>query len=178
MTKAEYNRAYYQQNREKVLAQQKAYYQQNREKIRAKKEAFRTVHPLADTWKSMMQRCGYHKGADAKTLARYAGRGITVCNEWRHFKPFENWCLANGWQPGLQLDRIDNDGPYSPENCRFVTRSQNQRNKRNTVMFGDKPVAHWYDTMGHAEGLRYKVFLTRLSRGWPICRALFEPVHK
>lgn len=175
---AEYHRAYYQQNRERILTQMKAYAAKNRERIRAKNKAFRAAHPLKDVWTGMMRRCAFFKGASAEVLAQYAERSITVCEEWRHLKLFEAWCLANGWKKGLQLDRINNDGPYSPENCRFVTPRQNSLNKRNTVMFGDKPVAHWYDTMGHAEGLRYEVFLTRLSRGWPICRALFEPAHK
>lgn len=155
----------------------KSYYQQNREKLLAQRKAYHAAHPLAGVWHTMMQRCGHQKGAHAKDLANYAGRGITVCEEWRHFKPFENWCLANGWQPGLQLDRVDNDGNYSPENCRFVTRSQNCLNRRNTVMFGGKPLAHWYDLMGHAEGVIYDRFRQRFRRGWPICRALFEPVH-
>lgn len=176
---AEYYKAYYQQNREKILIQKKAYRAKNREKIRAKNKAFREAHPLECVWTGMMQRCGHFKGGSAEDLARYAGRGITVCEEWRHLKPFENWCLANGWQPGLQIDRVDNDGNYCPENCRFVTRTQNVRNRRNTVMFGGKSLAHWYDTMGHTERVRYDTFLKRItSYHWPICRALFEPVHQ
>lgn len=156
----------------------KSYYQQNREKILAQRKAYRAAHPLCNVWINMMQRCGLHKGADPYKLSRYAARGVTVCPEWRHFKPFETWALANGWKKGLQLDRIDNDGPYSPENCRFVTPSQNSRNRRSTVMFGGKPLADWYDTMGHTEGLNHLTFLWRFRRGWPICRALFEPVHQ
>lgn len=155
------------------------YYEAHREEILAKRKAYRAAHPLYVVWNAMMQRCGIFKGASAEVLAQYAERGITVCPEWRtSFKPFEAWAVANGYKPGLQLDRIDNNGNYCPENCRFVTPRENSLNKRNTVMFGDKPVAHWYDTMGHAKGLRYETFLIRLSRGWPICRALFEPVHQ
>lgn len=80
-----------------------------------------------DTWTHMRERClnprhsKYH---------RYGGRGITICDEWRDDPvAFCAWATANGWQPGLQLDRINNDGNYEPGNCRFVTHAENQRNR-------------------------------------------------
>ncbi len=63
---------------------------------------------------------------------RYGGRGITICDEWLNdVSTFVEWALANGFQPNLQIDRIDNDGSYSPENCRWVTAQTNSRNRRN-----------------------------------------------
>jgi len=139
--------------------------------------AYRRRHPLEKVWEAMMMRCGHHKGASAKQLAHYAERGITVCPEWRHFKPFENWCLANGWKPGLQIDRIDNDGPYSPKNCRFVTRSRNQRNKTNTVKVRGVPIADFYDAYANKEVLRYHTFKSRITKlHWPIEKALYTAV--
>lgn len=83
---------------------------------------------LYSTYVGMKCRC--HSPSHDR-YAVYGARGITVCQEWREsFSTFEQWALQNGYGPGLQLDRIDNDLGYSPENCRFVTASENNRNKR------------------------------------------------
>lgn len=60
----------------------------------------------------------------------YGGRGITICDDWLEYAPFSEWAKANGYEKGLEIDRINNDDNYYPENCRFVTRSINGRNKR------------------------------------------------
>lgn len=144
-------------------------------------KAYRALHPLRSVWKGMMVRCGLHKGGDAETLAYYAGRSITVCEEWRKsYKPFEAWALVNGWQPGLQLDRVDNDGPYSPENCRFVTRSQNMCNRHNTILAAGIPLMTWYNaykTKMNELGLSYKLVRYRFTKqGWSLEDSLFTPV--
>lgn len=69
----------------------------------------------------------------------YGGRGITVCEEWmRNPQSFVDWAFAHGWKRGLQIDRIDNDGPYSPINCRWVTSAENNRNRRNNKLDVEK----------------------------------------
>lgn len=91
-------------------------------------------HPLHVIWYDMRQRCGVVKGADGYKAERYEKRGITVCDEWRDdFKAFYDWAIANGWKKGLQLDRKNNDLGYSPDNCQWVTPSENCRNRRNTI---------------------------------------------
>lgn len=63
------------------------------------------------------------------------GRGIDICKEWKHdFIEFYNWCMANGYDKTLQLDRIDNDRGYAPSNCRFVTNKQNCNNTRRNII--------------------------------------------
>ena len=76
----------------------------------------------------MKQRC-FNK--NCKTFYRYGGRGITVCDEWLKYSNFKEWALNNGYKEGLDIDRIDNNGDYEPNNCRFVTHIDNCYN-RNT----------------------------------------------
>ncbi|RKZ94767.1 MAG: hypothetical protein DRQ46_09415 [Gammaproteobacteria bacterium] len=84
-------------------------------------------HPLYKVWQKMIDRCENQK---AKDYSGYGGRGITVCERWHSIIVFHAWCTANGWKPGLQIDREENDGNYTPENCRFVTRTVNVNNRR------------------------------------------------
>lgn len=74
-----------------------------------------------------MRRC-YEPSHQA--FYRYGGRGITVCDEWHNYEKFALWCQENGASDGLQLDRIDNDSWYSPDNCRFVTPKINASNRK------------------------------------------------
>jgi hypothetical protein len=66
--------------------------------------------------------------------ANYGGRGITVCDTWqKDFMAFHNWAITADFHPLLVLDRIDNDGPYHPDNCRWTTQLVNNRNRRKSV---------------------------------------------
>ena len=89
---------------------------------------FRSDHPLYKKWIGMKTRCYNPR---ATSYEDYGGRGIKVCDEWlRSSDDFILWGLRNGWKEGLQIDRIDNDKNYSPDNCRFVTLQENLKNKR------------------------------------------------
>lgn len=77
------------------------------------------------TWKAMKSRCF---NPHDKVYRRYGGRGITVCGEWKSDYPtFKKWATANGHQDNLTIDRINNDGNYEPNNCQFLTRSENSK---------------------------------------------------
>ena len=75
-------------------------------------------HKLYDVWYAMKHRC---ININNPEYHRYGGRGVSICKEWLDPKIFIEWCLANGYQEGLSIDRINNDGDYTPNNCRFTT---------------------------------------------------------
>lgn len=75
---------------------------------------------------SMHQRCSNPKNG---RFHRYGGRGIKICFEWKRYVAFKTWALANEYAQNLQIDRIDNDGNYCPENCRWVTQKENLKNR-------------------------------------------------
>lgn len=136
------------------------------------------THGLAKTekklhwvWGAMIQRCTNKKSKD---YPDYGGRGISVCDEWRNdFGLFVRWARSNGYAQGLTLDRKDNDGNYSPGNCRFVPLKNQMRNQSKTVMLehnGDiKPLTEWAELYGLSpKTLRARVF----SYGWQVDKAL------
>lgn len=90
----------------------------------------KATHPtLYSAWQNMKARCNqvkHHK------YPRYGGRGIKVCEDWYTILGFSGWALSNGWKEGLTLDRKDADKGYYPENCRWISMSENSRNKRTT----------------------------------------------
>lgn len=96
----------------------------------------KTEHGLSRTrlykiWNGMMARTS----SPASTFyGRYGGRGIKVCEEWGDVHSFIEWATAYGYAPGLQIDRIDNDGDYSPLNCRWVTSAVNCRNRSTSLL--------------------------------------------
>lgn len=87
-----------------------------------------TKHPLYNTWNDMKKRCYNPK---YKNYIHYGGRGIKVYEEWKiDFLTFYNWAIQNGWVKGLSIDRIDVNGNYEPDNCRWVTQEIQCRNTR------------------------------------------------
>lgn len=81
--------------------------------------------PLFSNWHSMKARCN---NPNATGFDGHGGRGIKICKEWvNDFKAFSEWSFKNGYRSGMQLDRIDNDGDYCPENCQWLTRSEHTR---------------------------------------------------
>lgn len=134
-------------------------------------------HPLYRVWQNMLSRC-YNTNVPA--FASYGGRGITVCEEWRYdAAAFCEWAILNGWRHGLQIDRIDNDCGYTPNNCRFVTRSENTRNTRRnclvTAMGETKTIASWVSdsrcTVSYAT-LWARLFIYK----WDASLAIVSPV--
>ena len=125
-------------------------------------------------WDSMLARVNNPKH---KYYKDYGGRGITVCDEWkRDFKCFYNWAIISGYAEGLTLDRIDNDGNYCPDNCRWITHFEQQSNKRNNHILTYNGESHTVMQWSRILNISYNVLFARLRRGWDVERVLSTPV--
>lgn len=90
------------------------------------------INRLYTVWTTMRSRCN---NPNTKSYVNYGGRGIKVCEEWNHYPNFYSWAISNGYDKNAPvgvctLDRIDNDGNYCPENCRWVDSATQAKNKR------------------------------------------------
>lgn len=125
-----------------------------------------SLDPTYTAWAGMHRRCSDQR------MARYGGRGIRVCDEWSDFETFRQWSYASGYAKGLSLDRVNNDGNYSPDNCRWATRKTQSRNKCTNVLLTldgvTKPLVDW----ATAQGISDITIRGRLRRGWDVRRAL------
>lgn len=118
-------------------------------------------------WRRMRERCSNRRCTDWR---HYGGRGIRVCERWQDFMTFLN---DMGEAPsGATIERIDNNGDYEPANCRWGSRKEQARNKRDnkdiTYQGRTQCVAAWAEEIG----IKYSVLSSRLRRGWPVERAL------
>ena len=136
-----------------------------------------TIHGMTDspeyeTWKGMKKRC-YNDNSEY--YHRYGGRGISVCDEW--INDFEVFFSDMGERPdnSYSIDRIDNDGNYTPENCRWASRQQQARNKSEsdlTLYNGEsKTLIEWCEDLN----LNYRTVKSRLKTGWSVHDALNKP---
>ena len=95
----------------------------------------------------------------------YGGRGVTLYPEWSQFKPFMEWALANGYTDEKSIDRKDNDGPYEPSNCHWVTRREQDRNKRSNVWIDYHGERICQQDLARRLGVHYSTIYYRLKTG-------------
>lgn len=129
---------------------------------------------LCSIWRAMKVRCYSTK---SKAYSNYGGRGIAVCDEWKNnLEAFYSWAIAHGYDEHLTLDRIDVNGNYCPENCRWTDRKTQANNTRsNRVIEYDGKrltIAQW----SSETGIKPHTIRRRLELGWTIEKALKTPV--
>lgn len=127
--------------------------------------------PIYRTWCAMLQRCN---NTNNPAYARYGGRGISVCQEWQDFEKFH--ADMGDCPEGMSLDRIDNDGDYCRENCRWATYRQQSNNTRGNVLIEyqgkELSLAQWARELGVSRN----ALAVRYRRGWPVSDILTIPI--
>jgi hypothetical protein len=127
--------------------------------------------PAYKSWQKMLTRCN---NSNDKRYNDYGGRGIKVCDRWYDF---ENFLQDMGERPkGMSIERIHNDSGYYPMNCKWATRKEQMRNRRNNYLVTyngkTKPLVDWAEELG----INYSTLSKRLSRGWTVERAMVPVV--
>lgn len=109
----------------------------------------------------------------------YGGRGIRVCDEWNNsFLSFSEWAGTAGYKEGLSLDRIDVNGDYSPDNCRWATVKTQTNNQRNNHLLEFNGEIHTVSEWSEITGISRSTICCRLKCGWSIDDTLKKPVQK
>lgn len=125
-------------------------------------------------WLGMKSRCNNPR---VDSYPQYGGRGIKVCNEWNDYLAFKEWAISNGYCDNLSIDRIDTNGDYTPQNCRWATLVEQGNNKRNnhllTLDGKTQTMAEW----SREVGIPYSTLKRRINNyGWTTRNALTIPV--
>ena len=128
-------------------------------------------YKLYNVWRSMRGRC---KTPTHQSYKDYGGRGISVCKVWDDdFSTFYSWAIENGYAPGLSLDRIDNNGNYSPSNCRWTNHTVQCNNTRNNHRITFNGETHTLKEWSDIVGISQETLSGRINRyGWSIQDAL------
>lgn len=124
-------------------------------------------------WADMMSRC---RNQNHRAYANYGGRGISVCMRWEEFK---NFLADMGSRPaGLLLDRRNNNGNYEPGNCGWVTRTEQNSNRRNCIFVVEAGESVTIKEACRRRGIKYRPVMKRIrNRGWTVERALSTPIR-
>ena len=133
---------------------------------------------IYDTYKGMMRRCYDPK---FREYHNYGGRGIYVCDEWKNqedykgLKAFVDWAMSNGYTDDLYIDRIDVNGPYSPENCRWVSMSIQNNNRRDNVYLTINNETYTLAQWEAASGVSQNTIRRRLNAGYSPESCVYTP---
>ena len=127
---------------------------------------------LYSIWTSMKYRC---ENKNEPSYVNYGGRGISVCAEWHNYENFKTWALQNGYKDNLTIDRINVNGNYEPDNCRWATRVEQNQNKRNTRYISYKDIKHTSREWEIITGInRIKIYNHSVYHNWTIDKLIKE----
>lgn len=125
--------------------------------------------------RNMKRRCLYKKDRE---YPYYGARGISICDEWKNsFEKFRDWALENGYDETLTLDRIDNNGNYCPENCRWATMKEQNNNTRSCVYVTINGETHTLSQWCEIKGINYYTVMARRRSGWSNEEAISIPIN-
>lgn len=132
---------------------------------------------LHEIWHGLIQRC---TNKNTVNYAYYGGRGIRICDEWRNsYLNFRNWALSIGYNDSLTIDRINNDGDYSPDNCQWVDMKEQGANKRNNIYWTYNGQTKHLSEWARIVGISRMTLCQRVYRSnWSIEEALSIPTRK
>jgi hypothetical protein len=137
-----------------------------------RKHGFSHKERLYVTWQNMRRRCRDPRNS---RWAHYGGKGVRVCTEWEEYVVFRAWALSNGYTDELTIDRIDVDGDYCPENCRWETpKAQANNVSRNHIIRFEGRDYTMSELADHL-GLTYSALQHRIERGWSVERIAEQP---
>lgn len=141
--------------------------------------ANKTIHglyhnPLYRIWQHMIARC---QTTTDEAYDLYGGRGIKVCKRWQDVRNFVT-DMEPGYKPGLTLERIRNDGSYSPNNCRWAGRREQARNRRSNVLLTCQGRTQLMAEWSEETGIPLKTLWMRIKRGWSHEKAILTPLKK
>lgn len=127
-------------------------------------------------WIGMRRRC---YDSNQFGYQRYGGRGISVCNEWMtDFERFYEWAISNGYDDKKSIDRIDNDGNYEPNNCRWVTMKEQGNNRSSNVFYEYDDEVHTIAEWAEIAKIPYATLKHRIDAGWSIYDAITTPIEQ
>lgn len=121
-----------------------------------------STKPWYNSYRCMHSRCYRKKDPSYKY---YGGRGIVVCDEWHNIENFEKWVVTHPYKSGMTLDRIDPNGNYEPDNCRWATMFEQDNNRRNSVLIEYNGETHSISEWAAKLGINRSTLNNRYCRG-------------
>ena len=130
---------------------------------------------LYETWKNMRRRCNDQRN---NRWAHYGGKGIKICSQWNDYLNFRTWAYSNGYREDLTIDRIDVDGDYCPENCRWATAKEQANNTTRNRYIEYKGNNYTVSELATLLSLSYSTLQHRLDNDWPIEKIISQPQRR
>lgn len=117
----------------------------------------------------MKHRC-FNK--NNRAYSRYGGKGVTICDEWlNNFKAFYDWSISHGYDDTLSIDRIDSNGNYEPNNCRWANRKTQSQNRTNIKTYTYNGETHYLSEWAAILNIKKATLANRIKQGWSIEKA-------